>query len=228
MNRGSVDWPQFYEAIHTGAYDFEDGGPDKKLRGAVHLDADGTVDGVVLYNADGSGDERKINVTEMMALTTSANLALWSFLGGIDMAKRVTFGLAHPDDALRWALTDINAVTYTALGEFLWVRVLDVERALAARPWTADGTVVLEVEDAQGYAAGRFRVVTDGGRATVTRTDEPAEVTLDAETLGSLYLGGANATALSRAGRLHGTDEAVGRFARMADLAVPPYNLTGF
>jgi predicted acetyltransferase len=62
----------------------------------------------------------------------------------------------------------------------------------------------------------------------VTRTDEPAEVTLDAETLGSLYLGGAHASALNRAGRLHGADAAVGRFARMADLAVPPYNLTGF
>ena len=228
QNRGSVGWPQFYEVIHTGAYDFENGGPDKLLRGAVHLDVNGTVDGVVLYKAEGRGDERKINVTEMMALTTTAGLALWSFLGGIDMAKRVTFGVAHPDDSLRWALTDINAVSYTALGEFLWVRILDVETALAARPWTADGQVVLEVEDPQGYAAGRFRIVTDGGRASVTRTEESAEVTLDAETLGSLYLGGAHASALNRAGRLHGSDAAVARFAQMADLAVPPYNLTGF
>ena len=227
-NRGSVGWPQFYEVIHTGAYDYESGGPDKLLRGAVHLDVDGTVDGVVLYKAEGRGDDRKINVTEMMALTTAAGLALWGFLGGIDMAKRVTFGLAHPDDPLRWALTDINAVSYTALGEFLWVRVLDVETCLAARPWAADGQVVLEVEDAQGYASGRYRIVSEGGRATVTRAEEPAEVTLDAETLGSLYLGGAHASALNRAGRVHGTEAAVGRFAQMADLAVPPYNLTGF
>ena len=228
QNRGSVGWPQFYEVIHTGAYDFEDGGPDKKLRGAVHLDGDGTVDGVVLYKAEGTGDERKIKVTEMMALTTTAGLALWNFLGGIDMAKRVTFGLAHPDDPLRWALTDINAVSYTALGEFLWVRILDVETSLTARPWTADGQVVLEVEDAQSYAAGRYLIVTDGGRATVTRSEDPADVTLDVETLGSLYLGGAHASALNRAGRLHGDENAVARFARMADLAVPPYNLTGF
>ena len=228
QNRGSVGWPQFYEVIHTAAYDFEEGGPDKKLRGAVHLDGDGAVDGVVLYKAEGRGDERKIDVTEMMALTTTAGLALWRFLGGIDLAKRVTFGLAHPDDPLRWALTDINAVTYTALEEFLWVRILDVETALTARPWVADGQVVLEVEDAQGYAAGRHLIATQGGRASVTRTQEPAEVTLDAETLGSLYLGGAHVSALNRAGRLHGTDTAVGRFAQMADLAVPPYNLTGF
>lgn len=227
-NRGSVDWPQFYEVIHTGAFDFEDGGADKKLRGAVHLNGEGTIDGVVLYKADGRGDDRKIAVSEMMALTTPAGLALWQFLGGIDMATKVTFGLAHPDDPLRWALTDINAVSYTALGEFLWVRILDVAAALSARPWTADGQVVLEVEDAQGHAAGRYRIVAEGGRAIVDRTDEPAEVTLDAETLGSLYLGGAHVSAMQRAGRIAGADEAVARFARMADLAVPPYNLTGF
>lgn len=228
VTRGSVDWPQFYEVIHTGAYDFEDGAPDKLLRGAVHLDGDGTVDGVVLYKADGQGDERKIKVIEMMALTTTAGLALWSFLGGIDMARKVTFGLAHPDDPLRWALTDINAVSYTAHEEFLWVRILDVERSLAARPWAGDASVVLEVEDAQGHAAGRFSIVSEAGRARVTRTDDAAEVRVTAETLGSLYLGGAHVSALRRAGRVAGTDDAVARFAQMADLAVPPYNLTGF
>ena len=99
---------------------------------------------------------------------------------------------------------------------------------LTARPWAADGQVVLEVEDAQGHAAGRFRIASEGSRASVTRTEDAGEVTLDAETLGSLYLGGAHVSALSRAGRLHGSDAALGRFAQMADLAVPPYNLTGF
>ncbi len=226
--RGSVEWPQFYQVIHTGAYDFNGGGPDRKLSGAVHLDADGQVDGVVLYKPDGKGDDRSIKVTEMMALTTAAGLGLWRFLAGIDLAQRVRFGLAHPDDPLRWALTDINAVSYTAHEEFLWVRVLDVETALGARPWAADGEAVIEVTDTLGYAAGRYHVVTEATRARVTRTDATAEVTLDVEALGSLYLGGAHASALRSAGRLHGADADADRFARMADLAVPPYNLTSF
>jgi predicted acetyltransferase len=195
----------------------------------VHLDGDGTVDGVVLYKPDGrDGDKRKLKVTEMMSLTTTAGLALWSFLGGIDLINHVTFPLGHPDDPLQWALTDINAVHYTAHEEFLWVRVLDVEVALAARPRSTDGRVVLEVEDAQGHASGRYQVETTDGRAVVKRTDDDAEVRLDTETLGSLYLGGAHVSALARAGRLQGTDETVDRFAAMADLAEPPYNLTGF
>jgi predicted acetyltransferase len=84
------------------------------------------------------------------------------------------------------------------------------------------------VDDAQGHASGHFRVVSEQGRASVTRTEDAAEVTLDAETLGSLYLGGASASALTRAGRLQGDESDLARFAQMADLAVPPYNITGF
>ena len=228
VTRGSVDWPQFYEAIHTGAYDFDAGGPDKKLRGVVHLDSGGTVDGFALYKVDGDREARKVGVSEMVALTTSANLALWDFLGGIDLVKKVTFNLGHPDDALQWALRDINAVRYIDLSEFLWVRILDVKTALEARPWTADGEVVLEIEDAQQHAAGRFRIVTEQGHASVSRTDDSPDITLDAETLGSLFLGGAHVSALGRAGRLHGSTDAIARFAQLADLADPPYNLTGF
>ena len=227
--RGSVAWPSHYEQIHTGAYDFDKGGPDKLLRGVVHLDAEGAVDGVALYRYDGEdGPKRKVRVTEMVALSTTATLALWDFLGHLDLVNHVTFSLAHPDDPLRWALTDINAVSYTALQEFLWIRVLDVPRALEARPWAADGDVVLEVVDDQRHAAGHYRVTAEGGRAAVERTTDAPEVRMTAETLGSVYLGGAHVSTLRRAGRVDGTDSAVSRFAAMADLAVPPYNLTGF
>ena len=40
--------PKFYEHFLTGAFDYRDG-PDKKLRAAVHLDADGKPDGYVTY-----------------------------------------------------------------------------------------------------------------------------------------------------------------------------------
>jgi predicted acetyltransferase len=87
---------------------------------------------------------------------------------------------------------------------------------------------VLTIDDPQGHAAGSFEVETSDGRATVTRTDQQADLTLSAETLGSLYLGGVSVLALHRAGRIDGSEEAVRRFAAMADLSEPPYCLTGF
>ncbi len=223
--RGSVEWPAPYEDIHTGAYDFDGGGANRKIRAAVHLGAAGAVDGFVIFK---HGEKNTVAVTEMIALSPEAQLGLWSFLGNMDRVTTVTHKLSHPRDPLQWALTDLNRVRSTEIEEFLWLRVLDVPRALAARPWSGNGTVVLEVDDAQGHAAGRFEVTASAGGAEVVRTERAPEVRLTAETLGALYLGGVPVAQLHRAGRLDGEEDAVRRFAEMADLAEPPYCLTGF
>ena len=223
--RGSVEWPSPYEDMHTGAWDPGSGGANRKIRTAVHLDASGTVDAFAIWKP---GEDNTVKVDEMVALTPQAQLALWSFLGGMDRVAKVTFNLFHPDDPLTWALTDLNRVRTTEVQEFLWLRVLDVPRALAARPWAGDGSVVVEVDDPQGHASGRFAVMAADGVATVVRTDEPADVRLTAETLGALYLGGVRVPHLRRAGRVGGDDDAVDRFAAMADLRDPAYSLTGF
>jgi predicted acetyltransferase len=223
--RGSVEWPSPYEDIHTGAYDFTGNGSHRKIRTAVHVGEDGRVDGFVVFE---HGEKDTVRVGEMAALDTTARLALWGFLAQIDRVKKVSFNLFHPEDPLMWALTDLNRVSTTALVEFLWLRILDVPAALAARPWAADATVVLEVDDPQGHAAGTYELITADGVATVAATDRDAEVRLTAETLGSIYLSAVPVLQLHRAGRIGGEDEAVRRFAAMADLAEPPYNLTGF
>lgn len=223
--RGSVEWPAQYEDIHTGSWDPSSGGANRKIRAAVHLGASGAVDGFAIWKP---GEDNSVRVEEMVALTPQAQLGLWSFLGGMDRVAKVSFNLFHPDDPLMWALTDLNRVKTTEVQEFLWLRLLDVPRCLAARPWAADGSVVIEVDDPQGHAAGRFAVTTADGVATVTRTDDEADVRLTSETLGSLYLGAAPVRQLHRAGRVDGTDEAVRRLAAMADLGEPAYSLTGF
>ena len=226
-SRGSVPHLKFYEHMFSGQYDWEADGPNKKLWGAVHLDDQEQVDGVVLYVHKGKdGDKRKIDVELLVSTNPVAQLALWQFLGRIDLANHVTWGLFAPDDPLLFALTDMNCASFPRLDEFLWIRVLDVERALAARPWNADGTVVLEVEDAQGHASGRYRVSVSDGVAKVERTEDDADVHLDAETLGSLYAGGVPVRALAACGRV--TGPAADTFAAMADLASPPHNLIGF
>lgn len=223
--RGSVEWPAQYADIHSGAFDFSAGGPNRKIRTAFHLAADGTPDGFAVFK---HGEDYALSVEEMVALTPTAQLALWDFLARMDRITKVTFGIAHPDDPLRWALADVDRLTVTRHRHFLWLRVLDVPRALAARPWAADDSLVLEVEDAQGHAAGRFAVTTRDGVAEVTATDREAEVVLDAETLATLYLAHVDVRPLADAGRVRGSAAALQRWAAMADLPDEPYCLTGF
>ena len=117
----------------TGRYHPREGGEDKQLRAAVHLAADETVDGIVLYKQDGRDDQgdRKIKISVLVSESPEGYLALWQFLGGIDLVGRLTFHGLAPEDPIRWALRDINALQVKAVNEFLWVRVIDLPRAFA-------------------------------------------------------------------------------------------------
>lgn len=228
-HRGSVATPGFYEDIFTGSFHWMERSPDEKLRAAVHLtEEDAEVDGMALYRIEREDGRRFAKLVCLLGFSPDAYLGLWRFLGGIDLVERVVWHAADPLDPVRWALTDLNSFKTTSLEEFLWVRVLDVPVALSARPWAADGDVVLEVADAQGHASGRYRVLAKDGGAEVSRTDDRAEVAVDTETLGSLYLGGVPAAGLRDASRITGDPAAVDRFVAMAELPTTPYNLLGF
>ena len=66
------------------------------------------------------------------------------------------------------------------------------------------------------------------GAADVSRTDDRAGVSVDGETLGSLYLGGVPAAGLRDAQRITGDRAVVDRFVAMAEPPDAPYNLLGF
>lgn len=225
--RGAVSRPSFYEMFLTGEYDWDKGAPDKMLRAVLHLDPAGTVDGYALFKHN--GDHRKdaaVELVDLAADTTAAYLRLWRFVADIDLVEKVRWGRSPLLDVLEVALVDPRVVTTTALHDTLWVRVLDLPVALEARPWSADADVVLEVEDDLGHTAGRWRVTTSGGAATVRRTDDAADVRLSAETLGHLYLGDVDVAPLVAVGRVTGA--AAGTFAAMADGGPTPWCTTGF
>jgi predicted acetyltransferase len=181
----------------------------------------------VVYSVDRSGEVRAIDVTDFVALTPAAYLRLWDYLAGVDMVQQVRWNFAPTHDPLEWALVEPRTRKVKHVADFLWLRVLDVPTALAARPWGADGSVVLEVDDPLGHAAGRWQVVVEGGRASVSSTDA-AGIRLAADALGSLYLGDVTVPELRVAGRLGGDDDSVATLAAMADVAPTPYCVTGF
>jgi hypothetical protein len=71
-----------------------------------------------------------------------------------------------------------------------WVRLVDLGAAWSARAYEHDCDVVVEVEDRHApWNAGRWRLTVSGGTGEASRTDEPAEVTLDVAVLGAGHLG---------------------------------------
>jgi predicted acetyltransferase len=98
----------------------------------------------------------------------------------------------------------------------LWIRVLDVERALSSRTYEEDGTFNFDIVDPyRPVTEGSYRLVVNDGVGTCERTDSPAVLELDVDVLGALYLGGGDARAYGEAGRIRGPQEDIDRMHRM-------------
>ncbi|MBU8818692.1 enhanced intracellular survival protein Eis [Mycolicibacterium goodii] len=162
-------------------------------------------DGYALYRAD-SRDGRKVaRVEELTAVTADAHAALWRALLGLDLFDRVTIG-THPHDPLPYLLTDPRLAQVTFSADDLWVRIMDVPAALEARRYQGDLDVVLDVADGFRSDGGRFALQISGGRARCTPTDAPADIELDLDVLGSLYLGAHRIDGFAAANRLRCKD----------------------
>ena len=171
---------------------------------------DGVAEGYAVYRTKSEWDERgpkgQLLVVEAMALSPRAERAVWSFLFGIDLMRTTKAGRMPIPHPLLLELADPRALGIKA-GDGLWVRLVDLAAALAARRYGAAGTLVLEVADAFcPWNAGRWRLTSigDAGSAVATaeRTDAPAELALDVADLAAAYLGAFRLSDLARAGRV--------------------------
>jgi GNAT superfamily N-acetyltransferase len=95
-----------------------------------------------------------------------------------------------------------------------WVRLVDLEAAWSQRSYEADCDLVVEVADPYApWNAGRWRLQVSSGVGSATRSDSPADVTLDVAVLGAGYLGHGIA-GLLRAGLV--TEHRPGAYAGLA------------
>ncbi|WP_069816726.1 GNAT family N-acetyltransferase [Streptomyces sp. TP-A0874] len=193
--------------------------PWKEAFYAVYRSAEGRVDGLVSYTTDDEWEGKMPRVTarvrDFLADSPAAERALWHFLLSIDWVTRVESGRRAPDDLLPLLLPDPRAARVTTDSDYLWVRLLDVPGALEARSYRAAGSLVLDVHDPSGYAAGRFRLDAGPEGASCTSTTSAADLALSASDLAALYLGDESALRLAALGRV--SEERAGAAAR-ADL----------
>lgn len=166
---------------------------------AVHRGADGVPDGYASYSL---GEATTLTVDETIAVDDAVFTALARFALGHDLVSQVVFRHVPPQHPLRWQLADFRAGEVSGDTDWLWVRLLDVPRALTARGWFTDGELVLAVDDPFLNGHGRYLLTVRDGKADCVPTGREPDLSLDIDDLGSLYLGGTTPSTLVRAGRI--------------------------
>ncbi|KDN19589.1 GNAT family N-acetyltransferase [Amycolatopsis rifamycinica] len=185
-------------------------GPDGGHLVAVHSGPDGD-DGFVVYatisrrSFEAPDRGAALDVHDLHAAGPEARAALWRYLLSVDLVSEVRARHRPVDEPLALMLTDHRHAATVAVEDDLWLRPVDVEAALAGRTYGTAGPVVLAVTDRQLPAnTGHYEAGPDGAR----RTGAAADLALDVDTLGMLYLGQWSATTLAEAGRVEVRDEA--------------------
>jgi predicted acetyltransferase len=197
---------------------------------AVHESARGRPDGWVTYRYHSSWGHglpaHRVDLRGLVGLDPVAHASLWRYLLELDLVGELTAAVLPVDEPLRWLLADPRQMRVTDAGDHLWVRLIDVPRALAARGYSADVELVLDVRD-----EGCFRLETgpSSGSCRTARKGEKVDLTLGLGELGAIYLGGVRPSVLAAAGRV--SQERAGALSR-ADAAfaspVAPYCSTDF
>lgn len=166
---------------------------------AVHRDADGVPDGYASYSL---GESQTLTVDETIATDDAVYTALARFLLGHDLVTQVVFKHVPTGHPLRWQFEDFRAGEVSGDTDWLWVRLLDVPRALTARGYFTDGELVLDVDDPFLGEHGRHLLTVQDGKADCVPTDREPDLSLDVSDLGSIYLGGTAPSTLVRAGHI--------------------------
>jgi predicted acetyltransferase len=212
--------------------------PDSGVRFFVlYQGASGRVEGAAYYRPQRQWTDNlpqtTVLVEEVLAVTSAARAALWRYLLSLDLVAKVRAVNRPIDEPLRWMLADPRRLRVTALNDDLWLRLIDIPVALAARRYTVVGRLVLAVEDAflpENTGCYALECGPDGAQCRRgDGTEDAADLALGVADLGAAFLGGVRFSTLAAAGRVE--ERSPGALARADALFAAeavPYSGTPF
>jgi predicted acetyltransferase len=170
------------------------------------LDWDGRPVAYALYRMNWGSDRGvptgAVDVIEALGDSPASTHAIWRCLLDMDWTARIKARLLPTDHPLLLLLAEPRRLRFN-FRDGLWVRLVDVGAALAARSFVEPGRVVIEVVDEFcPWNAGRWRLSAGLAGATCERTQDPADLALTSTDLGAAYLGGTSLHTLAAAGRV--------------------------
>jgi predicted acetyltransferase len=174
--------------------------------------AAGAVSGYAQYRLkpgtwdDGHGNGRVL-VREIVAATPEAAAGLWGFLLNHDLVESIEVDMIPVDDPLFALMAGYRRASPT-ISDQLFIRIVDLYRALEGRRYSCDGAVSFRLHDPMTGGVASYRLGVSEGVGTVTPADD-GDIELDVEDLGTAFLGRSRFRALARAGRLSGMPAAL-------------------
>ncbi len=209
--------PEWWRTRRLTDWDFRRAGGGELQR--VVLERDGHAVAYALYRHSPKFEHGAIGgtltVVEAVGDTPAATRQLWRYLFDVDLMEFVEASNLPTDHVLLTAMREPRRLVAT-LSDALWVRLVDLPRALAQRAYAAASELVLRVRDEFcTWNSGDWRIRAGANGAQVDRIDGASvapDLTLEAKVLGGAYLGGVSFRAMQAAGLIeHSAPNAIER-----------------
>ncbi len=199
---------------------------------AIYEDGDGEPRGFMRYrlkeNWDDALPQYEMVAGDLHALDSEAYAALFSYCFGVDLVSTIKFYNRRVTEPIFELLADPRRVK-RRMRDGIWVRLIDVPAALAARRYRVEGELVVEVQDDFcPWNEGRFLLTGGPGGAECVPTSREADLRIGASDLASAYLGDGRLAAQEWAGRVHGDPETIDRAQLMFSWGVEPWCTVDF
>ncbi len=179
---------------------------------AVWADARGEPRGYLVYHSTSEQPPAgpstdKLAIEELVALDRNAYLGLLRYVLAHDLADEISLW-GSLDDPFIVAIEEPNRAKQQHYSGFM-LRIVDMEKALAARPPAVDapeGAFTVHIADpSAAWNQGVWRIecsgpAGSGGRLAATKADGAADLSTDAAGFAAMYNGYLRATEAARAG----------------------------
>ncbi len=201
---GEIERPTRFWDIDFGILRYPSQPDPKPCFHVIARSSRGSVIGVARYECEEKWEGRQprgeITVTMFVTAEPAADALLWHHLLTLDLVARVKIADRGPDEILPWLLVDARDAQPIDRSDFLWVRPLDLSGLLAARTYSSESRVVLDVIHHREQTGRRVALDGGPGGATCETSEMPPDLTMSISTLSSIYLGGYGLSMLAGAG----------------------------
>ncbi len=187
---------------------------DQPVYIGVYRNGDGEARGHIVYNTKSAdspdpGPDQVLNVKDFVYLDMDAFRGLWEYIRGHDLVGRVNIrGAFGEDDPARDLLMEPRMLN-RKVNDGIWMRIVDVEKAIPQRPYGGRGALVFEIQGDTmcPWNEGAWEMETSGTVTEVHKSSRQPQLSMPINSLASLMSGHRSATALARIGLITAHDD---------------------